>query len=147
MRKFKTNFGIICGILMLCMNMVWTSPRAENAINKTVVIPIQLHYKPTQVLKKYMYLDCGIKVIVNRVINKFQNRKFLLLCVIALVFMLFGAFLGLFEEMLTLLPIIAILTLSLGYDSFTGFLVCIVAVGFGFSSALTNPFTVLFASN
>ena len=89
----------------------------------------------------------GIKVIVNRVINKFQNRKFLLLCVIALVFMLFGAFLGLFEEMLTLLPIIAILTLSLGYDSFTGFLVCIVACGFGFSSALTNPFTVLFASN
>ena len=65
MRKFKTNFGIICGILMLCMNMVWTSPRAENAINKTTVIPIQLHYKPTQVLKKYMYLDCGIKVIVN----------------------------------------------------------------------------------
>ena len=88
----------------------------------------------------------GIKVIVNRVINRFKNRKFLLLCVIALIFMLFGAFLGLFEEMLTLLPIIAILTLSLGYDSFTGFLICIVACGFGFSSALTNPFTVLFAS-
>lgn len=89
----------------------------------------------------------GIKVIVSRIIEKFKNRKFLLLCIVALIFMVFGAFLGLFEEMLTLLPIIAILTLSLGYDSFTGFLVSIVACGFGFSSAITNPFTVVFASN
>ena len=91
--------------------------------------------------------NSGIKVIVSRIIERFKNRKFLLLCIIALIFMVFGAFLGLFEEMLTLLPIIAILTLSLGYDSFTGFLICIVACGFGFSSAITNPFTVLFASN
>ena len=89
----------------------------------------------------------GIKVIVSRIINRFKNRRFLLLSIIALVFMIFGALLGLFEEMLTLLPIIVILCLSLGYDSFTGFIVSIVACGFGFSSAITNPFTVLFASN
>lgn len=89
----------------------------------------------------------GIKVIVGRVIERFKNRKFLLLCIVALIFMVFGAFLGLFEEMLTLLPIVAILTLSLGYDSFTGFLISIVACGFGFSTAITNPFTVIFASN
>ena len=88
----------------------------------------------------------GIKVIINRVIARFKNHKFILLSVIALVFMLFGSLLGLFEEMITLLPIIVILTVSLGYDSFTGFLICIVACGFGFSSGLTNPFTVLFAS-
>lgn len=89
----------------------------------------------------------GIKVIVSRIIKRFKDKKFLLLCVIALIFMVFGAFLGLFEEMLTLLPIVAILTLSLGYDSFTGFLISIVACGFGFSTAITNPFTVIFASN
>ncbi len=89
----------------------------------------------------------GIKVIVGRIINKYKNRRFLLLSIITLVFMLFGALLGLFEEMLTLLPIIVILCVSLGYDSFTGFIVSIVACGFGFSSAITNPFTVLFASN
>lgn len=89
----------------------------------------------------------GIKVIVQRIINRFKNRKFLLLCIVALIFMSFGAFLGLFEEMLTLLPIIAILTLSLGYDSFTGFLISIIACGFGFSSAITNPFTVIYASS
>ena len=89
----------------------------------------------------------GIKVIINKIINKFINKKFLLLSIISLIFMLFGAILGLFEEMLTLLPIIVILAVSIGYDSFTGFLVSIVAVGFGFSSAITNPFTVLFASS
>ena len=88
----------------------------------------------------------GIKVIVERVISKFRHRRFLLLSIVSLVFMLFGAMLGLFEETLTLLPVIVILSLSLGYDSFTGFLVSIVACGFGFSSAITNPFTVLFAS-
>ena len=88
----------------------------------------------------------GIRVIVGRIISKFKAHRFVLLSLIALVFMLFGSLLGLFEEMLTLLPIIVILTVSLGYDSFTGFLVSIVACGFGFSSALTNPFTVLFAS-
>ena len=88
----------------------------------------------------------GVKVIVNRVISRFKSRRFLLISIIALVFMLFGAMLGLFEEMLTLLPVIVILSLSLGYDSFTGFLISIVACGFGFSSAVTNPFTVLFAS-
>ena len=91
--------------------------------------------------------DCGgIKVFVNKIIRRFKEKRFLLLAIIALFFMLFGAILGLFEEMLTLLPIIAILTVSLGYDSFTGFLVSIAACGFGFSSAITNPFTVIFAS-
>ena len=91
--------------------------------------------------------DCnGIKVIVKAIVNRFKHKRFFLLCIIAFVFMLFGAMLGLFEEMLTLLPIIAIVAISVGYDSFTGFLVSIVACGFGFASAITNPFTVLFAS-
>ncbi|MBQ9480734.1 MAG: hypothetical protein IJU84_01055 [Clostridia bacterium] len=89
----------------------------------------------------------GIKAIVGVIVNKFKGRKFLLLALVSLVFMAFGAFLGLFEETLTLLPIIAILTVSLGLDSFTGFLISIVACGFGFSSAITNPFTVIFASD
>lgn len=88
----------------------------------------------------------GIKVIVDRVISKFRNHRFMLLSIVAFVFMIFGSMLGLFEETLTLLPVIVVLSLSLGYDSFTGFLVSIVACGFGFSSAVTNPFTVLFAS-
>ena len=91
--------------------------------------------------------DCGgIKAIVNRIVKRFSNHRFLLLCVVSLIFMLFGSLLGLFEEMLTLLPIMVILALSIGYDSFTGFLISICSCGFGFATSITNPFTVLLAS-
>ena len=88
----------------------------------------------------------GIRLLVGGVAKRFEKRRFWLLAVVALVFMAFGAFLGLFEEMLTMLPVIAALCLMMGLDSFTGFLICIVSCGFGFASAVTNPFTVLLAS-
>ena len=89
----------------------------------------------------------GIKAIVSSIALKFKNRKFLFFSIIVLVFMAFGALLGLFEEVLTLLPIMIVLAISLGYDSFTGFLISIFACGMGFASSISNPFTVLFASN
>ena len=88
----------------------------------------------------------GMKIIVNKLIKKFESKKKLLISVIVLAFMCFGAFFGLFEEVLALLPLIIVLAISLGYDSFTGFLICVVATGFGFASAITNPFTVIPAS-
>jgi uncharacterized ion transporter superfamily protein YfcC len=88
----------------------------------------------------------GIKALVGAVSDRFKSRKNLLIAVLSLLFMSFGSFLGLFEEMLTMLPIAAILCVMNGFDSFTGFLVCIVSCGFGFASAITNPFTVLLAS-
>ena len=88
----------------------------------------------------------GIRSLVNVIVEKFKGKKYLLLAIVAFAFMAFGSFLGLFEEMLTMLPIVAILAVSLGFDSFTGFLISIVACGFGFSSAITNPFTVILAS-
>ena len=88
----------------------------------------------------------GVRVLVGAVSQRFRSRRKLLLALIAFLFYCFGAFLGLFEEMLTMLPIVAALCVSLGYDSFTGFLCCILACGFGFASAITNPFTVLLAS-
>lgn len=91
--------------------------------------------------------DCdGMKIIIHKMISKFKNNKKKLIALITLIFMMFGSFFGLFEEVLILLPLIMMLTLSIGYDSYTGFLICIVATGFGFSSAITNPFTVITAS-
>lgn len=91
--------------------------------------------------------NLGMKVIVNRLINKFKGKDNILICLMTLVFMIFGSFFGLFEEVLTLLPLIIMITLSLGYDSYLGFLICIVGTGFGFASAITNPFTIITASN
>ena len=89
----------------------------------------------------------GMRVIVNKIVTKFKDKKKLLVSIITLVFMMFGSFFGLFEEVLTLLPLIVMVTISIGYDGYLGFIICIVATGFGFASALTNPFTVITASN
>ena len=89
----------------------------------------------------------GIYVIVNKLINKFKDKKNTLIALLTLIFMCFGSFFGLFEEVLTLLPLIVMITISLGFDGFTGFLICIVGTGFGFASAITNPFTVITASD
>ncbi len=88
----------------------------------------------------------GISVLIGSVSERFKDRKNLLVIVVSFVFMCFGAFLGLFEEMLTMLPIVTALCVMIGFDSFTGFLISIIACGFGFASAITNPFTVLLAS-
>ena len=88
----------------------------------------------------------GIRALVGYVSRRFVNHRYVLIVLISLVFYCFGSFLGLFEEMLTMLPIITALCVMVGFDSFTGFLCCIIACGFGFAGAITNPFTVLLAS-
>jgi len=88
----------------------------------------------------------GIKAIVESVSGRFRQRRNTLLVIISFLFYCFGAFLGLFEEMLTMLPIVVALCISVGFDSFTGFICSILACGFGFAGAITNPFTVLLAS-
>ncbi len=88
----------------------------------------------------------GIRALIGAVSARFRGRRKLLMVLTAFLFYCFGSFLGLFEEMLTMLPVITALSVLAGYDSFAGFLSCIVACGFGFAGAITNPFTVLLAS-
>ncbi len=88
----------------------------------------------------------GIRALIGAVSARFRGRRRLLLALISFLFYCFGSFLGLFEEMLTMLPVVTALSVLAGYDSFAGFLSCIVACGFGFAGAITNPFTVLLAS-
>ena len=88
----------------------------------------------------------GIRSLVGAVSARFSGRRILLPVMISFLFYCFGSFLGLFEEMLTMLPMVAALCAAVGYDAFTGFICCILSCGFGFASALTNPFTVLLAS-
>ncbi|SCW30315.1 Uncharacterized membrane protein YfcC, ion transporter superfamily [Ruminococcaceae bacterium YRB3002] len=88
----------------------------------------------------------GTRALISSVSARFRNHKVLFLLILSILFYSFGAMLGLFEEMLPLLPVVASLCVLMGYDSFTGFICCIVSCGFGFASAITNPFTVILAS-
>ena len=89
----------------------------------------------------------GVKVIIDRTVKKFSSRKKQVICIITLIFMLFGSFFGMFEELVTLLPLIILLMLSMGFDTLTGLGVCMLASCFGFSAAITNPFSVGLASS
>jgi uncharacterized ion transporter superfamily protein YfcC len=89
----------------------------------------------------------GIKVMIKSLIIRFKNNKYTLLRLIALIFMLFGAFFGIFEESIALLPILILLSLSMGWDTLTGLGMCLLAAGFGFATAITNPFSIGVASS
>lgn len=89
----------------------------------------------------------GIHIMIKRLIIRYKKKKYTLLRLVILFFMVFGAFFGIFEESLALLPILILLSLSLGWDTLTGLGMCLLAAGFGFASAITNPFSIGIASN
>ena len=89
----------------------------------------------------------GIQVIMNKLIKKFGNKTKRVICLSVLFFMLFGSLFGLFEEMITLLPFVVMTMLCLGFDTMTGLGVCLLATCFGFSAAITNPFSIGIASS
>ena len=88
----------------------------------------------------------GIKLLLKKLISRFKDNKYLLLRLFILVFMLFGAFFVIFEDCVALLPIMIILSISLGWDSMLGLGMCLLEAGFGFASGITNPFSVGVAS-
>ena len=79
---------------------------------------------------------------VQRLVQAFGGRKYLLLLVISFFFMLLGAFFGIFEEVVPLVPVMVALSYSLGWDALVGLGMSILATNMGFSAAITNPFTI-----
>ena len=83
-----------------------------------------------------------LKSVISRIIKAFGGRKYALMLVIAFFFMALGAFFGIFEEVIPLVPIIIALAFSLGWDSLVGLGMSILATNVGFSMAVFNPFTI-----
>ena len=48
----------------------------------------------------------GIKIFIGRIMHKLRDKGGPVVCVTVLMFMLFGSFFGMFEELVTLLPIV-----------------------------------------
>jgi uncharacterized ion transporter superfamily protein YfcC len=83
-----------------------------------------------------------LKSVISRIIKAFGGRKYAMMLVITFFFMALGAFFGIFEEVIPLVPIIIALAFSLGWDSLTGLGMSILATNVGFSMAVFNPFTI-----
>ena len=84
----------------------------------------------------------GVRTFVAYIMSRLKDRGGPVVCMTALIFMLFGSLFGMFEELVTLLPLIIVFMLSMGMDTMMGLGACLMAACFGFSAAITNPFSV-----
>ena len=84
----------------------------------------------------------GIKVFIVHIMRRLRDRGGPVVCITVLLFMLFGSLFGMFEELATLLPLIIVFMLSMKMDTMVGLGACLMAACFGFSTAITNPFSV-----
>ncbi|HRJ75646.1 MAG TPA: TIGR00366 family protein, partial [Anaerolineales bacterium] len=83
-----------------------------------------------------------LKATLARIVRRFEKQKYTLLLVISFFFMALGAFFGIFEEIVPLVPLMIALSYSLKWDTLTGLGMSILATNMGFSAAITNPFTI-----
>ena len=83
-----------------------------------------------------------IGYMLSKIAHKFGHARYRLMAVVVLFFMLLGSFVGSFEEVVPLVPIVTALAVSLGWDVLTGMGMSLIAVGCGFASGIMNPFTV-----
>lgn len=84
----------------------------------------------------------GIQTFISYIMHRMRDRGKPVVCITVLVFMLFGSLFGMFEELVTLLPLIIVFMLSMNMDTMVGLGTCLMAACFGFSTAITNPFSV-----
>jgi uncharacterized ion transporter superfamily protein YfcC len=83
-----------------------------------------------------------LDAIISRIVKQFGGRKYTLLFIVTFFFMALGAFFGIFEEVIPLVPLMLGLAYYLGWDSLTGIGMSVLATNVGFSTAVFNPFTI-----
>lgn len=89
----------------------------------------------------------GILVaIVHVVVDKFYNRRYLLIWIITLLMMVLSSCFGLQEELLILFPIFLAMSKAMGWSKEQSVSLVLITTGVGFTTALFNPFTVGVAS-
>lgn len=110
----------------------------NNLIIITIIVFILLVSSAFAVLEKSGIINTGL----NKIVRRFGSRKYLLLVILSLFFMMLGGFFGLLEEIIPLVPLIIALSYSLGWDALVGLGMSVLACNIGFSAAVSNPFTI-----
>ena len=87
----------------------------------------------------------AITAFLHALIAKFKTRPKLLLFLVYITIFSGSSFMGIGPETIALIPIFFFLVKSLGYDRMFGFALLSVPVYLGWSSGVTNPFTVQIA--
>ena len=84
-----------------------------------------------------------LKYILQQTVNKFSNKKYLLMALIILICMCLSSIMGMLEECVTLVPLACAISLALGWDSLVGLGFSSMAIVFGYAAATFNPFNVV----
>ena len=85
--------------------------------------------------------------IVHVVVDKFYEKRYLLIWIITLILMLLASCFGLQEELLILFPILLALSKAMGWSKEQAASLTLITTGVGFTAATFNPFTIGIASN
>lgn len=109
-----------------------------NLIIITIIVFILLVSGSFAVLEK----SGIINAVLAKIVNRFRSKRYTLLLIISLFFMLLGGFFGILEEIIPLVPLMIALAVSLGWDPLVGLGMSVLATNIGFSAAITNPFTI-----
>lgn len=84
-----------------------------------------------------------LKYILQQTVNKFADKKYLLMALIILICMCLSSIMGMLEECVTLVPLACAISLALGWDSLVGLGFSSMAIVFGYAAATFNPFNVV----
>jgi uncharacterized ion transporter superfamily protein YfcC len=122
----------------------WLTAPLEVLAGPDAVIVITIILFILMVGGAFAVLDASgiLRAGIDGLVRRFGERKYTLLLVVSFFFMALGALLGIFEEIVPLVPIMLALSYSLGWDSLTGLGMSILATNLGFSAAISNPFTL-----
>lgn len=91
-----------------------------------------------EALTRCKFMEYALKKLVS----KFYTKRFALIYIISLFFMLLGSLVGTFEEVIPMIPFVCALTVSLGFDNLIGLGISLLAAGSGFACGIMNPFTI-----
>lgn len=89
----------------------------------------------------------GILVaVVNVIVDKFYEKRYLLIWVITLLMMLLSSCFGLQEELLIFFPILLAISKAMKWSKEQAVSLILITTGVGFTTAMFNPFTIGIAS-
>lgn len=89
----------------------------------------------------------GLVSLVRILIGKLYKKRYLAIWVITFVLMFLSAVFGLQEQFLILYPLFFMLCTAMNWSNFTAISFILITSGVGFTTAITNPFTVMQAAN
>lgn len=84
----------------------------------------------------------GLTSLVRILIGKLYKKRYLAVWVITFVLMFLSAVFGLQEQLLILYPLFYMLCIAMNWSNFTAISFVLITSGVGFTTAITNPFTI-----